>query len=77
MQTSAVSDHLLLHNNDSNFNDFTILRRGSNGFRLISKESILISILFLMRTLYPFHYYYLIKLCYYQWDLANFLYNIF
>ena len=39
---SVVSDHLLLHNHDSDFNDFTILCRDNNGFRL-SKESILIS----------------------------------
>ena len=38
---SAVSDHLLLHNRD--FNDFTILCRDNNGFRLLLKESILIS----------------------------------
>ena len=40
---SAVSDHLLLHNHDSDFNDFTILCRDNNGFRLLIKESILIS----------------------------------
>ena len=40
---SAVSDHLLLHNHDSDFNNFTILCRDNNGFRLLSKESILIS----------------------------------
>ena len=40
---SAVSDHLLLHNHDSDFNDFTILCRDNNGFRLLLKESILIS----------------------------------
>ena len=39
----AVSDHLLLHNHDSDFNDFTILCRDNNGFRLLIKESILIS----------------------------------
>ena len=33
----AVSDHLLLHNHDSDFNDFTIL------CRLLIKEPILIS----------------------------------
>ena len=42
-KSSAVSDHLLLHNHDSDFNDFTILCRDNNGFRLLSKESILIS----------------------------------
>ena len=40
---SAVSDHFLLHNHDSDFNDFTILRRDNNGFRLLIKESVLIS----------------------------------
>ena len=40
---SVVSDHFLLHNHDSNFNDFTILCRDNNGFRLLIKESILIS----------------------------------
>ena len=43
MQPSVVSDHLLLHNHDSNFNDFTILCRDNNGFRLLIKESIFIS----------------------------------
>ena len=37
---SAVSDHFLLHNYDSDFNDFTILCRDNNGFRLlISRDS--------------------------------------
>ena len=40
---SAVSNHLLLHNHDSDFNDFTILCRDNNGFRLLIKESISIS----------------------------------
>ena len=40
---SAVSDHLLLHNHGSDFNDFTILCRDNNGFRRLIKESILIS----------------------------------
>ena len=40
---SAVLDHLLLHNHDSDFNDSTILCRDNNGFRLSLKESILIS----------------------------------
>ena len=40
---SADSDHLLLHNHGSNFNDFTILCRDNNGFTLSIKESILIS----------------------------------
>ena len=63
---SAASDHLLLHNYDSDFSDFTILGRGNNGFRFLLKESILISrdSLFLIRTLHLFHYYYLIKLSY-------------
>ena len=38
-KSSAVSDHLLLHNHDSDF----ILCRDNNGFRLLIKESILIS----------------------------------
>ena len=37
----AVSDHLLLHNHVSSFNDFTILCRDNNGFRLLIKEYIL------------------------------------
>ena len=40
---SEVSDHLLLHNHDSNFNDFTILCRDNNGLRFLLKESIFIS----------------------------------
>ena len=40
---SAVSDHLLLYNNDIDFNDFTILCRDNNGFRFLLKESNLIS----------------------------------
>ena len=40
---SAVSDHLLLHNHDSDFNDFTILCRDNNGFRLLLKEPMLLS----------------------------------
>ena len=40
---SAVSDHLLLHNHDSDFNNFTILCRDNNGFRLLLKEAIVIS----------------------------------
>ena len=39
---SAVSDHLLLHNQDNDFNDFTSLCRDNNGFRLLLKEYILI-----------------------------------
>ena len=42
-KSSAVSDHLLLHNHDSDFSDFTIVCRDNNGFRLSIKESILIS----------------------------------
>ena len=38
----AVSDHLLLHNHDSDFNDFTLLYRNNNGFKLLLKQSILI-----------------------------------
>ena len=40
---SAASDHLLLHNHDSDLNDFTILTRDNNGFKLLIKESLLIS----------------------------------
>ena len=36
-------DHLLLHNHDSDFNDLAILCRDKKGFRLLLKESILIS----------------------------------
>ena len=42
-EPSAVSDYLLLHNPDSNFNDFTILCQENNGFRLLLKELLLIS----------------------------------
>ena len=40
---SVVSDRLLLHNHDGNFNDFFVLCPDNNGFRLLLKESILIS----------------------------------
>ena len=40
---SAVSDHLLVHNDDGDFNGFIILCRDNNSFRLLLKESILIS----------------------------------
>ena len=40
---SAISDEFLLHNHDNNFNDFIVLCRDINGFRLLIKESILIS----------------------------------
>ena len=40
-EPSAVSYHLLLHNCDSDFNDFTILCLDNNGFRLLLKEFIL------------------------------------
>ena len=40
---STLSDHLLLHNHDSDFNDFAILCQDNNGFRLLIKECILIS----------------------------------
>ena len=40
---SAISDHLLLHEqNDSGFNDFTILCSEANSFKLALRESILI-----------------------------------
>ena len=42
-KTSSVSDHLLLHNHDSDFNNFTISCRDNNSFRLLFEESILIS----------------------------------
>ena len=35
---SAVSDNLLLHNHDSDFNDFTIQCQDNNGFRLLLKD---------------------------------------
>ena len=38
----VVSDRLLLHNHDGNFNDFIVLCPDNNGFRLLLKESILI-----------------------------------
>ena len=34
-------------------------------------------LLFLTKTLHQFHYYYLIKPRYYQWDLFKFLCNVF
>ena len=37
---SAVSDHLLLHNHDSDFSDFTVLCGDNNGFRFLLKEFI-------------------------------------
>ena len=40
-EQSAVSDHLLLHSCDSDFNDFTILCLDNTGFRLLLKEFIL------------------------------------
>ena len=43
-QPSAVSNNLLLHNHDNDYNDFiieTLLCRDNNGFRLLLKESIL------------------------------------
>ena len=40
---SAVWYLLLLHNHESDFNDFTILCRDKNGFRFLIKEYILIS----------------------------------
>ena len=39
-QPSAVSDHLLLHNHDSDFNDFTILCQDNDSFKLLLKEYI-------------------------------------
>ena len=76
----AVLDHLLLHNHESGFNEFTILCPDNNGFRLLLKESILILeiILFLIRTLhYSIIIIWLSCLIYYQWDLFSFLSNIF
>ena len=40
---SAVSDRLLLHNHDSNFDGFSIICRDKNVFRFLFKESISIS----------------------------------
>ena len=42
-KSPVLSDHLLLHNHDRDFNDFTILCRDNNGSRLLLKESFLIS----------------------------------
>ena len=36
---SAVSDHFLLQNYDSDFRDFTILCWDNNGFRLLLKKN--------------------------------------
>ena len=73
---STVSDHLLLHNHDGDFTEFTILCRDNNGFRLL-KESILISrnspVLNKDTASIPL----LSCLIYYQWYLFNFLSNIF
>ena len=66
---SAVSDHLLLHKHDSDFNDFTLLCQDNNGTRLLLKESILISRdspvlnLVLNKTLHLARYH--------QWDFIN------
>ena len=74
----AVSDHLLLQNNDTDFNDFTILCRDYNGFRLSVKESsISTDFLLLIRKLHLCHYYYLIELSYHQWNLVNFFITYF
>ena len=43
VKLSAVSGHLLLDNHDSNFSDITILCQDNDGFRLLLKESILIT----------------------------------
>ena len=40
---SAVSEHLLLNNLDSDFNDFSILSQDNNGFRLLFKKTIKIT----------------------------------
>ena len=40
---SAVSDHLLSSCHDSDINDFSILTKANNGFKLLIKESLLIS----------------------------------
>ena len=63
---SAVSDHLMLHNHDSDFNDFTILCQDNSGFRLLIKEYLEI-LLFLIRTLHLFHYYYYCFYYYYYY----------
>ena len=77
-----MSDRLLLHKNDSNFNDFFILCGDNNGFRLLLKDSILISrdspvlnkntasvpLLLLLLLLLLFG-----ELGYYLWYLVNFL----
>ena len=40
---STVSDHLLLSCHDSDINDLSILTNANNGFKLLIKESLLIS----------------------------------
>ena len=76
---SPVSNHLSMQNHDTNFNEFTILCQDNNGFRLLLKESTLISrdspVLDKNTAMHLFHYYYLIKFCYYLWNLVNFRYN--
>ena len=42
-KSSPVSDYLLLHSHGSNFNDPTILSRDNNVFKLLLRDSILIS----------------------------------
>ena len=76
---SVASNHLLLHYRDSDFNNFTILCRYNNRLWLFFQKLILISRDFRFRNKETtlFHYYYLITLRFYQWDLDNFLDNIF
>ena len=45
-KSSLVPYHLLLHNHDSDFNNFTILCRDNNGFRLLKKTASLPLLLF-------------------------------
>ena len=40
---SSVLNQLFLHNHDSDFNGFTIACRDNNGFRILLKESLIIS----------------------------------
>ena len=40
---SAIIDHILEQGHDADFSDFTILTRETNGFKLLIKESLLIS----------------------------------
>ena len=82
MNTIYIYIYIYKNKNDSNFNDFFILCGDNNGFRLLSKDSILISrdspvlnkntasvpLLLLLLLLLLFG-----ELGYYLWYLVNFL----